>query len=230
MRIALYGLTGDPVTSAHMEIIEYLSNKFDRVLVIPTNINYYKEYKDHDRAMFSFGERYDNLVKKCEPFSNVLVTDIERHVRSGWRFYHTLLAIIDNQLGQTMFKPANYKSIQNFVENGNIDDVKNILSMANIEIYIAMGSDSLQNFKTWSNWENILKISKLIVFNRPGYTSNFPTDINYEYVEMNNDASSTKVRKNLLALMSHFEEKIEEDDFDIWIDDITWAKDYFNDK
>jgi hypothetical protein len=27
--------------------------------------------------------------------------------------------------------------------------------------------------------------------------------------------------------MDKFEDRIEEDDFDIWIDDITWGKDYF---
>jgi hypothetical protein len=44
---------------------------------------------------------------------------------------------------------------------------------------------------------------------------------------MNNDISSTKVRQNLLTLMDKFEDKIEEDDFDVWIDDMTWGKEYF---
>lgn len=199
MKIALYGLTGDPVTSAHMEIIEALANKCDTVVVIPTNVNYYKNYKGHDRAMFSFTERYDSLTDKCKPFSNVSVSDIERDITEGWRFYDTLKGIIE-QYG-----------IQN-------------------EYFIAIGSDSLQQFKTWYKWEDILKLSKLIVFNRPGYTDNFPEDIEYEYIEMNNNISSTQVRKNLIALMNKFEEEIEEDDFDIWIDDITWAKDYFENK
>ena len=110
------------------------------------------------------------------------------------------------------------------------EKIKSQLEEAKEEWYVAMGSDSLQNFKTWSEWENIIKIAKLVVFNRPGYTDNFPTDIEYEYLEMNNDISSTKVRKNLLSLMDKFEDRIEEDDFDIWVDDMTWGKEYFEQK
>lgn len=197
--IVLFGLTGDPVTSAHMEIIQRLSERFDIVIVIPTNVNYYKNYKGHDRAMFSFTERFDSLVEKCKPFKNVEVSDIERDIKDGWRFYDTLLEIT--------------------LANGRDNNYS-----------IAIGSDSLQTFKTWYQWEQIIKLAKLVVFNRPGYTDGFPDDIEYEYLDMNNDASSTKVRKNLFALMDKFDDKIEEDDFDIWIDDITWGSDYFDDE
>lgn len=195
MRIVLFGLTGDPVTSAHMEIIERLSKSYDKVVVIPTNINYYKNYKGHDRAMFSFTERYDNIVEKCKDFTNVEVNDIERDIKEGWRFFNTLCNIIG-------------------------------LNGKEHEYSIAIGSDSLQSFKTWYRWNDILGMAKLVVFNRPGYTDEFPEGIEYEYLEMNNSVSSTKVRKNLIALMDKFEASIEDDDFDTWIDDITWAKDY----
>ena len=206
-KIVVFGLTADPVTSAHMEIITRLSENFDKVIVVPTNVNYYKSYKGHDRAMFSFTERYDTLVEKCKTFKNIEVSDVERDIVEGWRFIHTL------------------KDLMGFIADyTDYEEIKSYLERAKEEWYIAMGSDSLQNFKTWTEWENIINISKLVVFNRPGYTDNFPTDIEYEYLEMNNDVSST----NLLSLMDKFEDKIEEDDFDIWIDDITWAKGYVN--
>ena len=213
MKIVVFGLTADPMTSAHMEIIERLSEKFDKVIVVPTNVNYYKNYKGHDRAMFSFTERYDTLVEKCKNLENVEINDIERDAVEGWRFIHTLKKL----MGYTI----------------TYDDYEKIKSQheeAKEEWYVAMGSDSLQNFKTWSEWENIIKIANLVVFNRPGYTDNFPTDIEYEYLEMNNDISSTKVRKNLLSLIDKFEDRIEEDDFDIWVDDMTWGKEYFEQK
>lgn len=210
-KIVVFGLTADPVTSAHMEIITRLSENFDKVIVVPTNINYYKNYKGHDRAMFSFTERYDTLVEKCKNLGNVEISDIERNAIDGWRFIHTL------------------KKLMGYIETyDNYEEIKSQLKYAEEEWYVAMGSDSLQSFKMWSEWENIINIVKLIVFNRPGYTDNFPTDIEYEYLEMNNDISSTKIRKNLLSLMDKFEDRIEEDDFDIWIDDITWAKGYVN--
>ena len=213
MKIVVFGLTADPMTSAHMEIIERLSKKFDKVIVVPTNVNYYKNYKGHDRAMFSFTERYDTLVEKCKNLENVEINNVERDVVEGWRFIHTLKKL----MGYTI----------------TYDDYEKIKSQheeAKEEWYVAMGSDSLQNFKTWSEWENIIKIANLVVFNRPDYTDNFPTDIEYEYLEMNNDISSTKVRKNLLSLIDKFEDRIEEDDFDIWVDDMTWGKEYFEQK
>lgn len=201
------------MTSAHMEIIERLSKKFDKVIVVPTNVNYYKNYKGHDRAMFSFTERYDTLVEKCKNLENVEINNVERDVVEGWRFIHTLKKL----MGYT-------------ITYDDYEKIKSQLEEAKEEWYVAMGSDSLQNFKTWSEWENIIKIAKLVVFNRPGYTDNFPTDIQYEYLEMNNDISSTKVRKNLLSLIDKFEDRIEEDDFDIWVDDMTWGKEYFEQK
>lgn len=201
------------MTSAHMEIIERLSKKFDKVIVVPTNVNYYKNYKGHDRAMFSFTERYDTLVEKCKNLENVEINNVERDVVEGWRFIHTLKKL----MGYT-------------ITYDDYEKIKSHLEEAKEEWYVAMGSDSLQNFKTWSEWENIIKIAKLVVFNRPGYTDNFPTDIQYEYLEMNNDISSTKVRKNLLSLIDKFEDRIEEDDFDIWVDDMTWGKEYFEQK
>ena len=196
-----------------MEIIERLSKKFDKVIVVPTNVNYYKNYKGHDRAMFSFTERYDTLVEKCKNLENVEINNVERDVVEGWRFIHTLKKL----MGYT-------------ITYDDYEKIKSHLEEAKEEWYVAMGSDSLQNFKTWSEWENIIKIAKLVVFNRPGYTDNFPTDIQYEYLEMNNDISSTKVRKNLLSLIDKFENRIEEDDFDIWVDDMTWGKEYFEQK
>ena len=213
MKIVVFGLTADPMTSAHMEIIERLSKKFDKVIVIPTNVNYYKNYKGHDRAMFSFTERYDTLVEKCKNLENVEINNVERDAVEGWRFIHTLKKL----MGYT-------------ITYDDYEKIKSQLEEAKEEWYVAMGSDSLQNFKTWSEWENIIKIANLVVFNRPGYTDNFPTDIEYEYLEMNNDISSTKVRKNLLSLIDKFEDRIEEDDFDIWVDDMTWGKEYFEQK
>lgn len=80
------------------------------------------------------------------------------------------------------------------------------------EYYVAIGSDSLQNFKTWYEWEKILNLAKLVVFNRPGYTDNFP-DIEYEYLPMENTISSTKLRNKLIRIMSdeEFEDLLDED-------------------
>lgn len=165
MRTVLFGGTFDPWTSAHQEIVERLSSLYDKVIVIPTNIIYYKG----NNHMFSFDERFKmavenvNVIKQNNSSAVIEVNDIERNVDKNWRFIHTLKKIIE----------------------GSQD-----------EFFYAIGSDSLQRFTSWYEWEEILKRVKLVVFNRPGYTENLP-DIPYELLPMNNPVSSTQVRKTL---------------------------------
>ena len=35
-KIAIYGLSADPLHKGHLEIIKYLSEHFDKVIVVPT--------------------------------------------------------------------------------------------------------------------------------------------------------------------------------------------------
>lgn len=87
--IAIYGGTFDPIHSAHLEIIETLSRDFDKVIIIPTTIRYYK----NNSGMFSFNERFENVKKKVADMENVIVSDIERFVDIDWRFIDTLKSI-----------------------------------------------------------------------------------------------------------------------------------------
>lgn len=177
MKIVIFGGTFDPWTSAHQEITERLSKSYDKVLVVPTTIRYYKVNKQ----MFSFNERIEMAAKKVSELKNVEVCDIERSVDDNWRFIDTL-----------------NKAIEQFGKDN--------------EYYVAIGSDSLQKFKTWHEWEKILQLAKLVVFNRPGYTTEFP-DIEYEYLPMENSISSTILRKKLVQFMSdeEFEDLLDED-------------------
>lgn len=168
MKVAIYGGTFDPFHSAHKEIVLYLSKAFDRAILVPTNVTYYK----NNPTMFSFEERCASLEKELSDLPNVSISRIESNIPSSWRYIDTL-----NYFSRDLTKTIN-------------DDT--------VEIYTAIGSDSLQKFKTWTSWEDILKLSKLIVFNRPGYEDNFPKDIPYEFVPMNNPESSTRIRASLL--------------------------------
>lgn len=177
MKIVIFGGTFDPWTSAHQEIAERLADNYDKVLVVPTTVRYYKVNKQ----MFSFNERFEMASQKVAALKNVQVCDIERSVDDNWRFIDTLKKVIE------------LKGTEN-------------------QFYVAIGSDSLQKFKTWYEWEEILQLAKLVVFNRPGYTDNFP-DIPYEYLPMENNISSTLLRQKLTRLMSdeEFEDLMDED-------------------
>ena len=177
MRIVIFGGTFDPWTSAHQEITERLSLSYDKVLIIPTTIRYYKINKQ----MFSFNERFRVACEKTKHLANVQALDIERAVNEDWRFIDTLQEVIK-------------------------------LNGSENEYFVAIGSDSLQSFKTWHRWGDILKLSKLVVFRRPGYEKEFP-DIPYEYLNMSNPISSTLLRNKLQNYMSdeEFEDMLDED-------------------
>ena len=72
------------------------------------------------------------------------------------------------------------------------------------EIYFLMGADNLINFHKWHKWKNILKKTKLIVFNRHGYKKkslNSKTYLNFiekrvTFIEFNKvNISSSQLRK-----------------------------------
>lgn len=161
MKIALYGGSFDPWTAAHQEITERLSARYDKVLVIPTAIHYYK----YNKQMFSFEERLKDARKHLFNLKNVKVLDLEKNIDENWRFIDTLECL-------------------------------RLMYGLEHEYYVAIGSDSLQNFTKWYSWEKILKAAKLLVFNRPGYDQNFP-EIPFEYLQMENPVSSTEIRNQL---------------------------------
>ncbi len=177
MKIVIFGGTFDPWTSAHQEIVKRLSKNYDKVLIIPTTVRYYKVNKQ----MFSFNERYNMAAKKIEGLANVEMNDMERSVDDSWRFIDTLKKVIE--------------------QYGNEN-----------EYFVAIGSDSLQKFTTWHKWEEILNLAKLVVFNRPGYTEDFPA-IPYEYLQMENEVSSSALRQKITRFFSDedFENLLDED-------------------
>lgn len=180
MRYVIYGGTFDPFHSAHKEIVEYLSDKFDKVILVPTNITYYKP----NQTMYSFEDRCKMVEDKVSYLPNIIVSKIEANIPENWRFIDTIKFFIES------FCQADID---------NIELAKKQANAAGIKFYVAIGSDSLQKIKTWYKWEEILALTKLIVFNRPGYDTDLPTDIPYEYIPMNNPESSTRIRKEILS-------------------------------
>lgn len=200
MKIAIFGLSADPFHSGHREIIEYLSNNFDKVIVIPTSIRYYKK----NLNMFSFNERFETTKQKVKDLKNVVVSDIERNVSETWRFSDTLEKVISD---------CNYQySSLSVLPNGEIKDDEKI------EFSVAMGLDSFLKLKTWANWKKIVDTTNIIVFGRPGYDKPTSTDIPYTFVPLDNDASSTELRNKINGLMS-------DDDFEDTMSDIGFSLD-----
>ena len=96
MKIAIFGGSFDPFHKGHLEIIGKLftDKKMDMVIVVPTNVSYYKRSK----AMFT----YDKKIEICKMLigndeflskKNILVSDIERSILDTEGFAHTLLKL-----------------------------------------------------------------------------------------------------------------------------------------
>lgn len=108
MKVCIMGGSFDPLHKGHLEIIKRLSNMFDKVLVVPTTIRYYKK----NLQMFSFNERFENVKNHTSSFKNVEVSDVERSVDENWRFINTLDALIED--GNEYFIAMGSDSFQKF--------------------------------------------------------------------------------------------------------------------
>jgi len=182
MKTAILGGTFDPVSPAHLDIIKTLAKRFDRVIVVPTTIRYYKKEEDgyENECMFSFNQRCKKIqeclddISEHEGIQNVEISRVERDAPGNWRFIDTLEAICNDRNEYT----------------------------------IAMGADSFQKFKTWAKWEQIIEKADILVFGRPGYGADKFPDIPHEFIAMNNPVSSTELRKKIMEYID--EEMFEE--------------------
>lgn len=67
----------------------------------------------------------------------------------------------------------------------------------NSEIYEIVGGDSAENFTSWKNYEEILKLSKIVIFKRKGYKSNLPKEKVIEIETSYLPYSSTEIRNKI---------------------------------
>lgn len=132
MRIAIYGGSFDPIHSGHLEIIDYLSKTYDKVIVIPTTVKYYKK----NICMFSFNERYKAVLDKVSNYDNVEVSDIERNAPDTWRYFHTLCEIKKEYPDDELFTVMGSDSINTF---DTWEQHKNIAALSKIVVVTRPG-------------------------------------------------------------------------------------------
>ena len=173
MRIAIFGGSFDPIHKAHIAIINKLFNELfmDRVLIIPTNITYYKKNK----AMLTYNERLElckMAIKEVSSLANkdIVVSSLEENIGQNEGFSSTVIRV------KEMYP--------------------------NDELFTVIGSDSYNYITSWIKYEGIINNSKLIVATRPGSIID-KEGIGIDYIEMplNDDISSTKIRKNIRELI-----------------------------
>jgi len=69
-------------------------------------------------------------------------------------------------------KKISVKYFDNKIKSSNTFDLLNYIKKKNekTKLYFIMGADSLKNFHKWSNWIEIPKLAKMIVFARQNYS------------------------------------------------------------
>lgn len=144
-KIGIYGGSFDPFTLAHREIVkEALEQKLvDRVIIVPTIVDYHREDK---LPWLSLNEKDSIIHEMTKDLHSVFIDEtelyrkkllglsreLEDHAVKSWRFIDTLLRIK--------------------LEYMNSNKTEK-------EFYPIIGGDSLENFKTWFAWKDILKQS-----------------------------------------------------------------------
>ena len=150
-KIGIFGCSADPFTLAHREIVkEVLEQKLvDKVIIAPTIVDYHRGDK---LPWLSLNERASIIRELTKDLHPVIVDEteldrkkllglspeLEEHAVKNWRFIDTLLRI----------------KLEYMNRGWGLDER---------EFYPIIGGDSLDNFKTWFAWQDILKQSAGII-------------------------------------------------------------------
>ena len=170
----------DPFTIGHANVVKkaFQQLKLDKVIIVPTTVNYYRPDK---RYLFTFDEKVRIIQNfTCGIRENVEIDTIEKDKDGSWR-------TID--------------LVQYFKKKFPTDN-----------LYLIIGEDSYNDFKTWTRWEEILDYVRLAVANRGGEWTE--KDIPHLSIDMGKDfedCSATNTRNKLI------EELIE-----LYLSDSSW--------
>ena len=201
-KIAIFGGTFDPFHVGHKAIVKQLFDYVgvDEAVISPTVTNW---YRNKDDVWLTDNQRIDVIYKATNDLSQVhtiglntydlrlkysfdKVEDQEEFVKN-WHFYDTLVDL-----------RARYcTALCDFHDN----------ELEKTEFYVVIGADQLEFFKNWYRWEDILKLSKLIVVNnRNG--KHVESDIPHIDIEIDKEfwnVSATEIRAKYKTMEDGYE-------------------------
>lgn len=155
MKIGIFGGTFDPFTKAHAAIVKAAIDQklVDEVWIVPTVVDY---YRNHKTKWLSYEDRI------------TVIKNVINHIQADYRYKErihvdtTEIEFAENNAPYIVNKRRYIDTLNQFIYNETKYDDD---TFPPIEFYTIIGSDSYKNFKTWADWKEILKLSKLIVVN-----------------------------------------------------------------
>ena len=182
----IFGVTADPFTPAHLEMVRpYISTR-RKVYIIPTVVSY---HRPNYKPMLSDDERLEVI--------EVLLSSLGDEYRPYWQIWDKELKMkfVCNELCSELFDEVIRK--RRFIHT-----LIDFITSENIRFpSVLIGTDEFNNFKSWHRWEDILKLCNLIVV--PGrngeklkYSNNdFPFTVAASLPPPYNRISATKIRR-----------------------------------
>ena len=155
MKIGIFSGTFDPFTEAHLAIVKAAIDEglVDEVHIIPTIVDYHRNGKNR---WLSNVKRLDVIFKIIDQVKGDYTYQDKIHVDDyEYEFANENAPFI-------VEKRRFIDTLHQFLYDFPYDSYE---PCAPCEFYTIIGTDSYKNFKTWTDWEEILKLSKLIVVN-----------------------------------------------------------------
>lgn len=181
-KIGIFGGTFDPFTEAHAAIVnKVLDEKLvDEVVIVPTVVDYYRDKED---KWLSYSERVNVIAKMMG--GKIIQGDVK-----------ICLAEYDFLDGKCKREQEAFCASRRFIHT--LINLRFEL-FAETDLYTIIGTDQYRNFKKWFMWEEILKLTKLIVVNgRNGETVAIDEAVPCQFVTIDDkydEVSATKIRR-----------------------------------
>ncbi len=121
MTVALFGGSFDPVTDAHKEIITKLSERFDRVVVMPAAVS---PFKTKSLASASGAHRAEMLKRATRNMKNVTVSKYELKKDGVSYTVDTLKHLIDKYDGAKVYTVIGSEELPRLGEWKDTDELK----------------------------------------------------------------------------------------------------------
>ena len=153
-KIGIFGGTFDPFTEAHLAIVKAAIDQklVDEVHIIPTIVDYHRNGKDRWLSNY---DRLDVIRK--------IIDHLKGNYIYGNRFFinQNEYCFARDNAPYIINKRRYIDTLNQFIYDCN----SHYTDFDNVEYYTIIGTDSYKNFKTWTDWKEILRLSKLIVVN-----------------------------------------------------------------